>query len=60
MGKEKPKIKKVAKKFRTANLEELYQDCPKCDEELLVKFQSEKGLDYKCQSCGHEEFRKWK
>jgi len=60
MVKEKPKKKDVAKGSRTATIEELYQDCPKCGEEFLVKFQSEKGLDYRCQTCGHEEFRKWK
>ncbi len=51
---------KSEERTRTATIEELYQDCPKCGDELLVKVQSEKGLDYKCYSCKHEEFRKWK
>lgn len=45
---------------RTATVEELFQNCPKCNGDLLVKVQSKKGLNYKCQSCGHEEFREWK
>ena len=45
---------------RTATIEELFQNCPKCGGDLLVKVQSEKGLDYKCERCGHEEFRNWK
>ena len=45
---------------RTATVEELFQNCPKCGGDLLVKIQSEKGLNYKCEGCGHEEFRNWK
>ena len=45
---------------RTATIKELYQSCPKCGGDLLVKIQSEKGLDYKCEGCGYEEFREWK
>jgi len=45
---------------RTATVEELYQNCPKCNDEFLVKVQSEKGLQYHCSGCGHEEFRNWK
>ncbi len=60
----KEKIKKVEEKSesrtRTATVEELYQDCPKCHGEFLVKVQSEKGLDYKCSDCGYKEFRDWK
>ena len=58
MVKEKSKEKSEAR-TRTATIEELYQDCPKCGGDLLVKVQSEKGLDYECQ-CGHKEFRAWK
>ena len=58
MAKEKSE-EKTEPRTRTATVEELYQDCPKCGGELLVKVQSEKGLDYKCYGCGHEEFRKW-
>jgi len=43
---------------RTATVKELFQNCPKCGGDLLVKRQSEKGLDYVCK-CGHKEFRKW-
>ena len=62
------KIKMVKKKSekvesesqkRVATIEELFQNCPKCKGNLLVKIQSKKGLDYKCEDCGHEEFRKW-
>ena len=52
------KEKRSETRTRTATVEELYQDCPKCGGELLVKVQSEKGLDYEC-TCSHKEFRKW-
>lgn len=45
---------------RVATVEELFQNCPKCGGDLLVKIQSEKGLDYKCDGCGYTEFRNWK
>ena len=45
---------------RTATVEELFQNCPKCSDSLLVRVQSKKGLDYLCQHCGHSEFRAWK
>ncbi len=54
------KEEKSEPRTRTATVKELYQDCPKCGDALLVKVQSEEGLAYKCESCGHEEFRKWK
>ena len=57
MAKEKSKQKLASK--RTATVKELFQNCPECGGELLVKVQSEKGLDYKCEGCNHEEFRKW-
>lgn len=44
---------------RTATVEELFQSCPKCDGEFLVRVQSKEGLEYWCQHCGHKEFRKW-
>ena len=56
----KEKSEKKSEPRRTATVEELFQNCPKCNGDLLVKIQSEKGLDYKCEGCGHEEFRKWK
>ncbi len=58
MAKEKSK-EKSEPRTRTATVEELYQDCPKCNGEFLVKVQSEKGLDYRCQDCSYEEFRVW-
>ncbi len=51
---------KAEERTRTATVEELFQDCPKCNGNLLVKVQSKKGLDYLCQECGHSEFRVWK
>lgn len=48
-----------SKPKRVATVEELFQNCPKCNGNLLVRIQSEKGLDYKCEECGHTEFRKW-
>ncbi len=59
MAKEKSE-EKSEPRTRTATVEELYQDCPKCDGEFLVKVQSEKGLQYHCSDCGYEEFREWK
>ena len=60
MVKEKSKKAEESKpRQRTATVKELFQNCPKCQGELLVRVQSEKGLDYKCQDCSHEEFRKW-
>jgi len=57
----KDKLKEESKpQKRTATVEELFQNCPKCNGDLLVKIQSKKGLDYKCQDCKHEEFREWK
>ena len=55
----KKSVQKESKSQRTASVEELFQDCPECDNEFLVKVQSEKGLQYLCSGCGHEEFRKW-
>ena len=54
------KEKVSEKKVRTATVKELYQDCPKCNGDLLVRVQSKKGLEYLCQECGHSEFRVWK
>lgn len=53
------KEKKSEESKRTATVEELYQDCPKCNGEFLVKVQSVKGLDYLCYDCGYAEFRAW-
>ena len=58
--KSEKKIEQKKPQKRTATVEELFQNCPKCGGDLLVRVQSEKGLDYKCEACGHEEFRKWK
>lgn len=41
----------------SATIKELYQDCPKCHGDLLVKVQTEKEFQYKCE-CGYEEVRK--
>lgn len=46
-------------KSRTATIKELFQTCPKCKGDLLVKKQTPEGLHYKCEHCGYEEFRKW-
>ena len=54
------KEEKSEQRTRTATVEELFQSCPKCNGDLLVKVQSKKGLDYLCQHCGHSEFRAWK
>ena len=51
---------KTEKKARSATVKELFQDCPKSGGSLLVRVQSEKGLDYLCHECGHSEFREWK
>jgi len=58
MPKKKSEESEEEPRTRTATVEELFQDCPKCGGELLVKVQSEKGLDYECK-CGYKEFRKW-
>ena len=49
-----------AEQPRSPNVEELWQDCPKCGGEFLVRNWSEKGIDYRCSNCKHEEFREWK
>lgn len=41
----------------SATIEELFQTCPKCNGDLLVKFQSEDKLSYKCDGCGYTEDR---
>ena len=42
----------------SATVEELFQTCPKCKGDLLIKHQSEKEFQYKCDGCGYEEIRK--
>ena len=59
MAKKKSEQEESKPQKRTATVEELFQNCPECNGDLLVKVQSEKGLDYKCEGCGYKEFRKW-
>jgi predicted RNA-binding Zn-ribbon protein involved in translation (DUF1610 family) len=57
MAKGKVEDKNVEYSKESVTIEELYQDCPKCNGNLLVKFQTDKELQYKCDSCGYEEVR---
>lgn len=53
------KVEKSEPSTRIATVEELFQSCPKCGGEFLVRVQSKEGLEYWCQDCSHKEFRKW-
>ena len=56
----KKKTETKAEEPRSPTPEELWQECPKCGGEFLVRNWSEKGIDYRCSNCKHEEFREWK
>lgn len=44
----------------SATVEELFQECPKCKGDLLIKVQTDKEFQYKCDDCGYQETRKRK
>jgi predicted RNA-binding Zn-ribbon protein involved in translation (DUF1610 family) len=58
MVKEKTAKTEVEYSKPSASVQELFQTCPNCKGDLLVKQQTEKELKYRCDDCGYEETRK--